>query len=221
MKSQDILLLLKLLASAHQGRTPDVASQALPQTPLIAIRNDTVENHNEQEASLIQEWLPAYEIQEPTHYSPFSVRGLAQSTGIGKSEVSNALSRCYFSGLAKPAHSDGPPSVNTKALLEFLVYGIRYVFPVRPQEITRGIATTLTAPVLGNELRSIEQPPVWPYAKGNVAGPAIEPLFKTAPAAALRDHLLYEMLALVDSIRIGLPRERNLAVQKLEILLRS
>ncbi|WP_348944251.1 hypothetical protein ABHF33_12445 [Chitinibacter sp. FCG-7] len=214
MKSQDILLLLKLVSLEQQGTVHKKAG-------LLAIHQlmDLSWKDWDEDSTLDFE-----STQDPTpsgDSSPYSVRGLAQLTGIGKSEISNALSRCFFSGLAKQGRGDSSLTVNTKALLEFLVYGIRYVFPVKLQENTRGIATCLTAPIFGGELRSTEQSPVWPYAKGNSSGPAIEPLYKTVPVAVNQDPQLYAMLASLDSIRLGLPRERNLAVKKLETLLRG
>jgi len=43
----------------------------------------------------------------------------------------------------------------------------------------------------------------------------LEPLYKNVPYAALRDPALYELLALVDAIRDGRARERNLAERDL------
>lgn len=194
MKSQDILLLLKL--------------HTLSEQLLIAGREN-------QPAVLEQQ------TERTVINNPYSVRSLSAYTGIGKSEITNILNRCYFNGLARPAKDNTPPAVNTKALFEFLAYGIRYVFPAKPGELSRGITTTLTSPIFDGELRSVEQTPVWPYAKGDAMGSAIEPIFRTAPIAALQDKLLHQLLALIDSIRVGLPRERNLAIQKLEILLRG
>ncbi len=42
-------------------------------------------------------------------------------------------------------------------------------------------------------------------------GSSIMPLFKSVPEAAHKDERLYEMLALVDAIRLGNQREANLA----------
>jgi hypothetical protein len=41
----------------------------------------------------------------------------------------------------------------------------------------------------------------------------MEPLYKGAPKAALRDARFYGVLALCDAIRSGRARERNLAVE--------
>jgi hypothetical protein len=51
-------------------------------------------------------------------------------------------------------------------------------------------------------------------------GVAFAPLYKMAPIAALRDPVLYEQLALIDAIRDGRARERQLAEQELIKILR-
>jgi hypothetical protein len=58
-------------------------------------------------------------------------------------------------------------------------------------------------------------PPVWPYAEGPLRGIAFSPLYKNVPQAALRDSKLYELLALVDAIREGRAREREIAIREL------
>lgn len=211
MKSQDIFLLLKLCSLTQQGRNASSPSIALEgwQDWMVSEVGDFSANPDE---SLNEEVLSEV----------YSVRSIAAQTGISKSEISNALNRCYQSGLAKPSRVDGTPSVNTKALQEFIVYGIRYVFPVAPQGLTRGITTGLTAPVFKGELISgSDMPPVWPDPNGATSGFSVTPLFKTVTYAIRKDPCVYALLALVDSIRLGLPRERNLAISKLEQLLRA
>lgn len=97
-----------------------------------------------------------------------------------------------------------------RALLDFLQYGIKYVFPQQPGALVRGMPTQ----PLCNLIQSNE-PYVWPDADGAVRGQAIEPLYPTAVQAATNDPLLYEMLALVDAIRVGKSREVNLAGNEL------
>ena len=48
-------------------------------------------------------------------------------------------------------------------------------------------------------------------------GVEFSPLYKNVPAAAQRDPKLYELLALVDAIRDGRTRERELAIRELTI----
>lgn len=79
------------------------------------------------------------------------------------------------------------PRANTRALFDFIVPGLRYVFPARPGEITRGIATTFAAPVLKGQIYSAgELLFVWPDPRGNSKGKAVEPLSKTATYAVRR-----------------------------------
>ena len=151
-----------------------------------------------------------------------SMRALEQSTGISKSEVSKALNRCIAAGLAKLERNSGIPRANTRALDEFLGHGLKYVFPVRPGPLTRGLATAHAAPVLAGKLLSGgEHIPVWEDAQGSEMGQAIEPLFKSVPSAALQDAQLYAMLALVDAIRLGNEREASLARTLLSQYLRG
>lgn len=58
-------------------------------------------------------------------------------------------------------------------------------------------------------------PPVWSDPEGNVRGTAVEPLHPAVPAAARADAVLYELLALVDTLRVGRARERKLAEAEL------
>ena len=61
-----------------------------------------------------------------------------------------------------------------------------------------------------------EAVPVWPSADGTVRGLAFSPLYRSAPQAAGRDEILYELLALVDALRAGRARERELAGKEIE-----
>ncbi|MDX2279082.1 MAG: hypothetical protein NW218_05815 [Saprospiraceae bacterium] len=57
---------------------------------------------------------------------------------------------------------------------------------------------------------------VWPTEIGTIKGQSIEPLYAGAPAAAAEDPVLYEMLALIDALRVGQARERILATKALK-----
>ena len=56
---------------------------------------------------------------------------------------------------------------------------------------------------------------VWPDEEGIARGQSIEPLYSSVPKAIKGDVRLYELLALVDAIRVGKARERNIAVEEL------
>lgn len=66
---------------------------------------------------------------------------------------------------------DGHPGPNRKALYEFIVFGLKYVFLAKPGAIERGVATAFAAPVLKEELRSAgDFIFVWPDAQGKDKG---------------------------------------------------
>src|SRR5882724_2645295 len=114
---------------------------------------------------------------------------------ISSSEVHAALKRLALSRLVSSDAAGNRPVV--QAVEEFLVHGVKYAFPARRGEVTRGLPTSYAAPPLNKEIElGSELPPVWPFLEGKQRGVSLEPLYKTAPAAALRDPLFYEMLAL-------------------------
>lgn len=224
MKSQDIFLLLKLASLSHQERGIPFFLESKwedweSQVVLASTHSDSANEH------LSDQWLELRQDRntlEDTMFAQYSVRSLAKSTGISKSEVSSALQRCYEVGLAKSDRLEKIPRINASALTEFIIYGLKYVYPAKVAEITRGIATAWAAPVLQGQLMSAgELVPVWPDARGNTKGQAVEPLFKSVPNAVRSDPVLYSMLALTDAIRIGQPRERNVASEKLSAMLKD
>jgi hypothetical protein len=110
--------------------------------------------------------------------------------------------------------------VNIKALEEFLIHGIRYAFPAEKGGMTRGMPTASAAEPLRSKLTQEEPVPVWPFEQGSRRGYAFSPLYKKVPQAALKDHELYELLALVDALRDGGARERELTRRELSARLK-
>ena len=109
-----------------------------------------------------------------------------------------------------------------KSLAEFLIHGVKYAFPPDHGGLTRGIPTGYAAPPLKNMIsQPNEFPPVWPDPDGNTRGYEFSPLYKSVPKAALKDKTLYELLAIVDAIRDGRAREREIAIKELKIRLGS
>lgn len=211
MKSQDIGLLLKLIALRRGeddfAHSASKGASGIPDDWMDWVLDDA-------EPGLPREYLPGP--GDDRLHACYSVRALGETTGISKSQVSLALQRCLEVGLVRKDRKTGVPRANARALFNFIVHGVRYVFPAKPGEITRGIATTFAAPVLEGQLYSSgELLMVWPDARGNSKGQAIEPLFKSVPFAVRRDPELYAMLALVDAIRLGHPRESKFAAERL------
>ena len=99
---------------------------------------------------------------------------------------------------------------------------MKYAFPATRGGVTRGVPTSYAATPLSRLIvASADLPPVWPHSEGSVRGVSLEPLYRSAPAAALRDPALYELLALIDAIRDGRARERKLAEEELSTRIRS
>jgi hypothetical protein len=145
--------------------------------------------------------------------------GLAAAVAMSPSEVHAAVRRNAAAGLLDPVSRRplaGP-------VMEFLVHGLRYVFPAVRGEPTRGLPTGYAAPVMAAAFAdSGEPPPVWPYAgDGAVRGITFEPLCANVPAAAVKDPRLYGLLALTDALRGGRARERRYAEVELHRLLKE
>ena len=137
---------------------------------------------------------------------------LAHSLGISSSEISHGLSRLRDAALLAP-DKRSPLRANA---LEFLVHGLKYVFPAKLDAIKRGVPTAHSALPLSKKIKSAsEDKYVWPSAEGKVRGQAIIPLYPSVPEAALKDPELHELLALCDAIRIGRAREKKIAVDEL------
>ncbi|MFK7756003.1 MAG: hypothetical protein AB8B53_03610 [Flavobacteriales bacterium] len=136
---------------------------------------------------------------------------IAESIGLSQSEVSEAVSRCKYSSLLDPKGK----TVMKMALMEFLQFGLRYVFPQKPGAVVRGVPTSHSASPLKEEITSTEAY-VWPYGKGTVKGHSIAPLYSSVPEAALKNKKLYEMLALADALRVGRAREKEMAIKELK-----
>lgn len=143
---------------------------------------------------------------------------LGHELGMSASEAHAAVRRLNEARLVEPESK----IVRREALMKFLVHGVPYAFPARTKEVTRGMPTAWAVPALANKFQDSGQlPPVWPAPDGIVQGVAVKPLYPSVPDAAQRDPALYEMLSLVDAIRIGRARERQLAEKELSNHLKS
>lgn len=143
-------------------------------------------------------------------------RDLAESLGMSLSEANGAIKRAIQAGLMIGGESrNQAPQAVPYALEEFIKHGVRYSFPVERGAITRGIPSGVVGARLeGASLKLKENEiPVWPSPLGKVRGIGIKPLYKSIPDVVEREENkgLYTMLALVDVIREGRMRERNLA----------
>jgi len=147
---------------------------------------------------------------------PKSFAELGQQLGMSASEAHEAFKRARQSGLIHP-DSKQP---NKAALAEFLISGLKYIFPAQPGSRCRGMPTSYAAKPLRDEFMSSnsspfkdDDVPVWPDPEGLQQGNELKPLYRSVPAAARNDSKLYEWLALADALRSGRARERELAAK--------
>ena len=141
-------------------------------------------------------------------------KDMAQALLISNSEVSESLNRSQVGGLL----GDVKHRLLRQNLLDFLCYGLRHVFPAQPGGLVRGVPTAHSASMLASRFVS-QLIYVWPSSSGTVLGHEIEPLYGTVAQAIQSDVRLYELLALVDMLRVGRAREVQLATQQLTTLI--
>jgi hypothetical protein len=116
--------------------------------------------------------------------------------------------------------SNGEPRVwllpHRSNIKEFLIHGVKYVFPVERGGSTRGVPTAEGALPLSKYFpQDSHLLPVWPHPMGLHRGISFSPIYKNVPQAALKDEKLHELLSLLDAIREGRAREREIAIREL------
>lgn len=141
----------------------------------------------------------------------FTFASLAQELSMSAAEVHASVKRATAAGLVS-VRGKGDWLPIRPALQEFMVHGARYAFPAEVGPSKRGVPTAHGAEPLASLLHSdASDVPVWAHSQGNARGPSISPIYRTAPQAALADPDLYRLLAVLDALRIGRARERELA----------
>jgi hypothetical protein len=141
---------------------------------------------------------------------------LGAALSMSASETHASVQRAVASGLAvAPARGQWSPI--RANLLEFVLHGVRYVWPAIPGPVKRGVPTAFGAEPLASQLTAAPgEAPVWAHPKGTSKGPTLSPLYRTAPQAALADPALHRLLALLDALRTGRARERALAAKLMQ-----
>ncbi len=138
-------------------------------------------------------------------------KNLSDSLGISQSEISKSLASSKYTGLLDPSGK----IVRRLMMIDFLQYGITYVFPQQPGALVRGIPTAHSAAPLNAIIQATEAY-VWPSGKGTLRGQSITPLYPSVVNAVQNDQKLYELLALVEAVRVGRAREKELAINELK-----
>lgn len=109
---------------------------------------------------------------------------LGEALSMSASEVHACVRRAVASGLAvAPARGEWSPV--RPNLLEFVLHGVRYVWPATLGPAKRGVPTSYGAePLVGKITAAPGDTPVWAHPAGGAKGPTLSPLYRTAPHAA-------------------------------------
>ena len=138
---------------------------------------------------------------------------LASDLEISQSEIFESIKRAKLSGLFDPLTKKPKRS----ALKEFILHGLKYAFPAKLGENTVGIPTAHSADPLFKLIISNQNDRyVWAQIGGPEKGIAVSPLYRSVPKAVKNCPELHAYLALIDALRIGKAREREIAKAELE-----
>lgn len=145
--------------------------------------------------------------------SEWTYEHLASELELSPSQVFKSLERAELANLFVKDQR----RVVKRNLLEFIVHGVRYAFPVALGQITRGIPAGWQTPGLSDLMQEdLVETYIWPNAMGSIRGQSIEPLHKSLPVVAAGTPDLHALFALIDIIRVGSARERKVAASELE-----
>ena len=132
----------------------------------------------------------------------WSQGSLSQELVLSASEVNAGLKRLVLAQLIEKQSDGRKWQVVKPALEEFLVHGIKYVFPAIKGAPAIGLPTANAAEPLKSHIgKESDVMPVWPVKSGKVRGYSFIPLYPTAPQAANNDAQLYEWLVIADALR--------------------
>lgn len=138
---------------------------------------------------------------------------LSQSLQVSGKEITESIERCIKARLLDQTNQE----VNIAALQEFLVKRIKDRFPAQPGLYGHGIPTAFSASPIKEHFYKGTKEFVWETLKGTVKGQTIEPLYRTVPEIIKNDSELYELLVIVDALRIGKSQEIEIATNELAI----
>ncbi|HEY2054511.1 MAG TPA: hypothetical protein VGH14_11305 [Solirubrobacterales bacterium] len=152
------------------------------------------------------------------HGGDWTYRSLAEDLRVPHPVVQRALARAQDADL----YSADRREVHRPHFEEFAIHALRFVAPARLGPIVPGVPAAWAAEPMAKAIVSSgdDPPPVWPHAEGGVRGQAVEPLHGAAPEAVAEWPELAEILASLDSLRVGDLRVRSVAEGFLVDLLR-
>lgn len=149
----------------------------------------------------------------------WSYRSLADRLRVPHPVVQRALARAHKADLYWADRRE----IQVPHFEEFAVHALRFNAPAQLGALVPGVPAAWAAEPMAGAIHSSskEPPPVWPYARGQVRGQALEPLHPAASEAVEDWPELGRILALLDSLRAGDQRVRQVAGKLLVARLRE
>jgi hypothetical protein len=148
----------------------------------------------------------------------WTYRDLAARLMVAHPLVQRALQRAEEVEL----YSSSSRSVHRANFEEFVVHGLRFVAPAKLGPLVAGIPAGWAALPMSALIREGgDLPPVWPAAHGHTRGQELPPLHESAVQAVENFPPLGELLAIIDSIRAGDLRVREVAGEQARKALRD
>ncbi|HMJ01372.1 MAG TPA: hypothetical protein VK506_00440 [Conexibacter sp.] len=189
---------------APAGGSAAVAWPSRDPNPAVVSCIDTRYSRGMQAANL----LPLLALLRRGRDARWTVRSLAAELRMPPAAVQRSLARLGET----PVYDAARRRVDRSSAIELLEHALPFVAPVRLGAPTRGVRTAWAAPVLSGRFAPTDElPPVWPAPEGDVRGLSVAPLHPAAVEIARGDPWMYEMLALVDGVRLGDVRVRGVA----------
>jgi len=142
----------------------------------------------------------------------WTLTDISEALDISIAEISGSLERSRIAGFINQSKR----KINRLALREFLVHGLKYVFPAQVGATVRGIATAHSASPIKEQIVEGKDIYVWAYSRGTRRGNSIVPLYKTVPKIVGNQPELYEYLVIADTLRVGRVREIDIATKELD-----
>ncbi|HEY7831850.1 MAG TPA: hypothetical protein VIC06_14905 [Solirubrobacteraceae bacterium] len=148
----------------------------------------------------------------------WTVRSLAEELRLPSASVQRSLERLG----STPAYDAGRRRVSLSGCTELFEHALRFIAPVLRGGETRGLPTAWAVPPLSQHIAPVDElPPVWPDPRGEQRGLEVQPLHSAVVSLARADPEMYELLALVDALRVGDARTRGVAAELLRERIRT
>jgi hypothetical protein len=148
-----------------------------------------------------------------------TLRELALDLHVDHTLVHRSLKRAEEAGL----YNKDSKQVNRANFEELMIHAARFIAPAPLGQITRGVPAAWAAEPISRRVRQggEEPPPVWPDVDGNVRGQAMKPLHPAALRGSQDSPALADLLSMIDSLRAGDARVRQVAAEELHVALKE